>query len=188
MRRPTLVTATLALGFTIIAAHTVNAQELSPGERVRILHGSSRNAVMSEGSLRAVTADSVMFRTDSSNADIALSRDSVLQVERRTVVGHRALRGAGIGTLTGAVAGAVGAALANPCPHGGSECGTSLDAFFGGVVGGLVGLVSGTLIGARVRHEEWMPVALPPALSSATTLGPKRGAEILWPLTTLTKR
>jgi hypothetical protein len=162
MGRSALATAALAVGFVIITAHSANAQQLTPGERVRIVHGSSRHAEVSEGSFLSVTADSVVFRDDASKADVALSRDSVLEVERRTVVGHRALRGAGIGTLTGAVVGATGAALANQCPHGGSECMTSLAAFFGGIGGGILGLVSGTIIGSLVRHEEWTLVALPP--------------------------
>jgi hypothetical protein len=162
MSRSVLATVALAAGFVIIATHTANAQQLTRGERVRIVHGSSRHAELSEGSFLSVTADSVIFRDDASKADVALSRDSVLEVERRTVVGHRALRGAGIGTLAGVVAGAGGAALANQCPHQGSECVTSLAAFFGGVGGGLLGLVSGTFIGSLVRHEDWTLVALPP--------------------------
>jgi len=135
--------------------------QLTPGERVRIVHGSTHNLTTREGAFLAVTADSILLRDDSTSATIALSRDSVFQVEHQVRVGHRALRGAGIGTLAGVVAGASAGALSTPCPQSG-ECWKGLAALVGGIGGAAVGLVTGTIGGFAVGHYEWQYVALPP--------------------------
>ena len=108
--------------------------------------------------------DSVIIRDDASHSMIAIARDSVLQVERRVVVGRRGLRGMGLGFVAGLLAGAVAGAISSPCSAQ-SECMEGFAVVGGGVGGAVLGLVSGGVIGSFVRYEDWSLVALPPRSS-----------------------
>jgi hypothetical protein len=152
----------LLLVVTLLAPASLAGQAapvLNAGVRVRFwqLHepGAGRVAVVS-----AVSGDTLSLALEHQSEPIRLTFAALDRLEvsagRSRLGWNGSFVGFGIGAVLGAVIGA--ATSRGTAPLCDLSCNTRpVDAAAGALVGGLLG----ALIGASVRHERWIPVALP---------------------------
>lgn len=144
----------MPLAFCIFTP-SVAAQTLEPGQRVRISTRDLGSAPL-VGEVVRVEQDSLVLQSD--GAPWSLARSSIVGVEVASGAHRHTLRGALVGSL------AVGAALGQDMLRKPGQCSGSgnygqLCALFlaGAMVGGAV---VGGIIGAAIRHDDWISVSL----------------------------
>lgn len=112
----------------------------------------------------AVREDAIDFRMDGSGDSITVARDQLTAVEYSVGKRGRALRGMGIGALTGVVTSATIALgyKPKPCDPSDYHCEKKRGAFAAGSVYlGTLGAMFGGVVGLFARTDRW--VKLPPA-------------------------
>ncbi|MBA2685176.1 MAG: hypothetical protein H0U66_11875 [Gemmatimonadaceae bacterium] len=161
---PSLLAATLVS----LCGAQAYAQVIASGSRIRVIQAGA--ALPTEGSLVAMSSDSISLHLGMSSTLLSMPMDSVRAVDlsrgRFTSFGTAARDGA-IGLVVGVGVVALGGKLF--CAHsGGDYCG--LDAALLAVPFGVVGLVSGVAIARRHKTEHWKRVYDRPA--TALLIGP----------------
>lgn len=138
----------------------LSAQELQPGERVRVTAlGVSNQPIV--GELREISRDSLTIRRQGTDARTSMSLSSVSRIEVSRGLQSNTWRYATTGALVGGAAGLVIGILAT------DDVGGIAGATVGG---GLVGGIGGGLVGRNQRSEAWETVSIP-----RDTRGPNTG-------------
>ncbi len=152
------------------------AQVIAPGGRIRIIQTGI--ALPTEGSLVAMSSDSISLHVGMSGTLLSMPMDSVRAVDlshgRFTSFGT-VVRDGGIGLVVGVGVVALGAKLF--CAHGGGEyCG--VDAALLAVPFGAIGLISGVAIARSRKTEHWERVYDRPGTALLIGPGPRGGFAV----------
>jgi hypothetical protein len=161
----------LTTGLVLATCFNLLAQEqivLKPGARVRLTTSlATTRPSRYVGTVIAVNADTLVLKTEESVPLLMFPLTSLtkLQVSQgRVSRGANALKGVGIGLLSGAVVGAVVGYTTGVDEDETYDCGFCYTrgtgaAFFAGVFGGF-GLIVGGLMGLGWDNERWQEVPL----------------------------
>ncbi|MEP7085998.1 MAG: hypothetical protein ABI884_01585 [Gemmatimonadota bacterium] len=173
---PPHLPALLAAALVTLCGVGACAQVIAPGSRIRVIQTGV--ALPTEGSLVAMSSDSISLHLGMSSTLLSMPMESVRAVDlsrgRFTSFGTVARDGA-IGLAVGVGVVALGGKLF--CAHsGGAYCG--IDAALLAVPFGVVGLVSGVAIARRHKTEHWERVHDRPATGLLIGPAPRGGLAI----------
>ena len=166
----------VVLSVALVPAGRLLGQTLTPldsAARIRVT-APARGLHSQVGTVLALRSDTLWLLTLPAGDAITLPVRELTRVELSQGLRGHALRGAGIGFLSGAALGAVlGYAFASdPKNCGFTPCGPGPDAAGGAFLGGLVGVVTGAIVGTNQRTERWKIVFATPAAVTASTYWP----------------
>ena len=148
---------------------------LPPSTRIRYSLPASSQPVVAE--VLVQRGDSLWVRPERTGDTVAFAVPALSRLDVSLGQHGHALRGAGIGFLTGAVAGAAwGLASGDDkgCPGDSWFCFTytaDQKAVIGGGLLGLIGSGVGAIIGARQKTDRWEPVVLTRVRANTVHLG-----------------